>query len=132
MFEYDREAVLIRDMEGVPLARVPKRPNPTVDTATISATGASASNSKAKAEDYDIDEFLISNDPKENARTFRRRGQQSALSEALGRDLYDFEMDSDYGEYDDITDSDEEMSPQEMREMLKLMKMMELGTGRGR
>ncbi|KAF1842162.1 uncharacterized protein K460DRAFT_370150 [Cucurbitaria berberidis CBS 394.84] len=78
----------------------------------------------------DIDEHLISNDPRANARMLQRLGQQSALREALGRDLEDFEMDSDYD--DDGIDSDQEMSPQDTREMLKIMQMMDREMRRGR
>jgi hypothetical protein len=44
------------------------------------------------------------------------------MSDALGRDLYDFEMDDDYGGYDDMFDSDEEVDPKDMKMMLKIMK----------
>jgi hypothetical protein len=53
-----------------------------------------------------------------------RLGQQAAMSDALGRDLYDFEMDDDYGGYDDMFDSDEEVDPKDMKMMLKIMKGM--------
>jgi hypothetical protein len=53
-------------------------------------------------DDFGYDDHLISKDPKANARMLSRLGQQAAMSDALGRDLYDFEMDDDYGGYDDI------------------------------
>jgi hypothetical protein len=66
----------------------------------------------------------ISDDPKENARTLRKMGQQDAMRSMLGRDLYDFEMDSDYDDHDLDYDSDEELEPEDMRKMLALMDMI--------
>ena len=66
----------------------------------------------------------ISDDPKENARTLRKIGQQDAMRSMLGRDLYEFEMDSDYDDHDLDYDSDEELEPEDMRKMLAMMDMM--------
>ncbi|KAF2651320.1 hypothetical protein K491DRAFT_761160 [Lophiostoma macrostomum CBS 122681] len=60
----------------------------------------------------------ISDDPKENARTFRKLRQQQAMREMLGRDLYDFEEDSDYGDYDLYMDSGDEIQPDSMVKLL--------------
>jgi hypothetical protein len=49
-------------------------------------------------DDSAFDDHLISSDPKANARMLSRLGQQMAMSDTLGRPLYDFEMDDDYGD----------------------------------
>jgi len=118
VFEWEGRAELIRDMERVPLSRVSK------NGTTVNIARENEDDWIDEDDDDSEDNHLISNDAKANGRLLRKLGAQSAMSDALGRDLYDFEMDSDYGDYDFDDSDDEGLDPREMKQMLKLMRQM--------
>ncbi|RAR10227.1 hypothetical protein DDE83_005189 [Stemphylium lycopersici] len=138
VYEYGRKAVLIRDMESVPLSHVPA-----VGEASTSVARQELNDEEDWEEEYgsfggmggfdefggyngdDISESLISADPRANARMLSLLGKQAAMSNALGRDTYDFEIDEDYGGYEKYDEG--EIDPAQMRKMLGLMRQMGMG-----
>jgi hypothetical protein len=126
VFEYATPAVLIRDMARVPLYRVH-------DSESASTSKAEADDEDAREEDDDdvdhfgLDDDLTSSDPRASERMPSRLGQQAAMNDALGRELYDFKLDEDYGGYHDMLDDDEGIDTGDMRQMMKIMRQMGAG-----
>jgi hypothetical protein len=129
VYEYDGRTVLIRDMERTPLSHGLNQ---------SAVTGAQSRSSKGKNkvegddeedwegendadDDFYDDDHLIPDNPKTNSRMIAKIGQQYAMRDALSRDLYDFETDSDYGD-NYLEFDDPEINAKNMKEMLKLMR----------
>jgi hypothetical protein len=140
VFRWGSKAELIRDMSPVSLSLVPKRDVPSSGTGTSkektetgdvnaawSDVALGLTPRWAQKDDTDDDKSDwegISKNKKKNARLIHKIGKQNAMADALGRDLYDFEMESDYDDYD-LTDSDDEgLGPEETRQILRMMEMM--------
>jgi hypothetical protein len=135
------KAELIKDMSRVSLSLVPKRDVPSsgtgtskekTDTGDVNAAWSDVALGltprRAQKDDTDDDKSDwegMSKNKKKNARLIRKIGKQNAMADALGRDLYDFEMESDYDDYDHTDSDDEGLGPEETRKILRMMEMMD-------
>ncbi|KAF2868784.1 hypothetical protein BDV95DRAFT_123261 [Massariosphaeria phaeospora] len=130
VFEWEGRVGLIRDMEQVPLS-LGSDSNDDDDWEDESDESEDAESDDGESyddgfmDDESEDDHLISDDPMENARTLHRLGGQSAMRDMLGRDLYDFEMASDYGDIDDHVEEGDGVSRRDMKNMLKLHRRLD-------
>jgi hypothetical protein len=141
VFGWGSNAELIRDMSSVYLSLVPKHKVPSSGTGTIkektetgdvnaawSDVALGLTPRRTQKDDTDDDKSDcegISKNKKKNVRLLRKIGKQNVLADALGRGLYDWELEGDYDDYD-LTDSDDGgLGPEKTRQILRMMDMMD-------
>jgi hypothetical protein len=101
--------VLVRDGGVTPLSQVP----PQSKDATLD---------EQEDEEEQSDEEARQR-RRENAKELKRYGRQSAMSSALGRPLYDFEMDD---EDDSLTDDDDDgLDDDDFDQLMSIMRQMD-------
>ncbi|KAF2105650.1 hypothetical protein BDV96DRAFT_592152 [Lophiotrema nucula] len=102
-----KPALFFRDMDGVPLTKVPPQ---------------SQSREDDEWEDETDDEARAKR--RANAKAFKKAGRLSTMSSMLGRPLYDFEEDDDSFE-DDLDSDDDGMDDKEFQKLMGMIAQME-------
>ncbi|CAJ2511859.1 Uu.00g074840.m01.CDS01 [Anthostomella pinea] len=105
-------AVLFRDMNSVPLSKVPKQ--------TAKKEGDDDDSESGDKSDEEAREKR-----RRNARALELAGRRHALSDALGRPLYEGEMDYDSGQ-DELSDPDDDgIDDEEYAQMMAIFRQMD-------